>query len=82
MMRRVRVVLVAATAIVLAIPLLPGPGAFIIMAALADVHDAFQRPSCDRPVTAGFPPSGPVDAEGNAPTPLKARHLAHGRRVA
>ena len=82
MMRRVRVVLIAIAAIVLAIPLLPGPGVFIIMAAFADVHDAFQRPSGVRAAGAGFPPAAPAVAGREAPKPLTDRTLAGGRRVA
>ena len=82
MMRRVRAVLVAVVAIVLAIPLLPGPGVFIVMAALADVHDAFQHPSRSRPSAAGFPPSDAADAARRPSIPLSERELASGRRVA
>jgi hypothetical protein len=81
MIRRMRVVLIATAAILLAIPLLPGPGVFIIMAALADVHDAFHPPQASRP-PAGFPPA---DAPGADTAPLKRlthHELANGRRVA
>ena len=82
MTRRVRVVLIAIAAIVLAIPLLPGPGVFIIMAALADLHDAFERPTGSRAITAGFPPADRAGAGREASKPLTDRALAGGRRVA
>jgi len=81
MMRRARVLLVAAAVILLAIPLLPGPGVFIIMAALADVHDAFHGPSA-RPSTAGFPPAAGAAADAAPSKQLSAHHLTSGRRVA
>jgi hypothetical protein len=82
MTHRLRVILVSFVAIVLAIPLLPGPGVFIIMAALADVHDAFHgSPERHRP-TAGFPPATAAGADGRGPNPLQARDLTGGRRVA
>ena len=81
MMHRVRVVLIAIAAIVLAIPLLPGPGVFIIMAALADLHDAFHPPPVCRTL-AGFPPAAADGAERDPLKHLKDHHVANGRRVA
>jgi hypothetical protein len=77
MIRRARVVLVAVAAIILAIPLLPGPGVFIVMAALADIHDAFQPSSA-----AGFPPADAADAGRTTLKRLSERDLRGGRRVA
>ena len=83
MMRRARVLAVAVVAIVLAIPLLPGPGVFIIMAALADVHDAFQRPSGSQPSAAGFPPAATAGPFRKPHETLDQRGAAAGgRRVA
>ena len=81
MIRRARVVLIALVAIVLAIPLLPGPGVFIIMAALADVHDVFQRPPASPPF-AGFPLTQTGGADRQPAKALNERELASGRRVA
>ena len=81
MMRRARVLLIAAVAVLLAIPLLPGPGVFIIMAALAEVHDAFHGSSARRPA-AGFPPAGAAAANAAPSKQLSEHHLTSGRRVA
>jgi hypothetical protein len=81
MMRRVRVVLIAIGAIVLAIPLLPGPGVFIIMAALADVHDAFHPQPTNRP-SAGFPPADASSADREPRKQLNEPDFSDGRRVA
>jgi hypothetical protein len=80
-MRRARVVLIAIAAIVLAIPLLPGPGVFIIMAALADVHDAF-HPRSTSLQSAGFPPADASGADREPRKRLNEHHFAGGRRVA
>lgn len=81
MIRRGRTVLIALAAILLAIPLLPGPGVLIIMAAVAEIEEACRRTPGARPA-AGFPPriATPVRHD-----PLQGRECgAHvsGRRVA
>ena len=82
MIRRARVLAIAFVAIILAIPLLPGPGVFIIMAALADVRDAFQRPSASQPSAAGFPPADGADADRQSLKRFNHHGLTGGRRVA
>jgi len=81
--RRARVLAIAIVAIVLAIPLLPGPGVFIIMAALADVHDAFQRQSGGHRAAAGFPPPAAGGSVAKPHERLDQRGAPmRGRRVA
>lgn len=81
MIRRLRLVATALVAIVLAIPLLPGPGILIIMAAFADIEQACSREFGRRPA-AGFSPRISTEASRKSLKRPVDHDLSAGRRVA